>query len=37
MKLCDAIEDIIDSYIGFLDEKRNDILRFDFSKGMKEE
>ena len=37
MKLCDAIEDIIDSYIGFLDEKRNDILRIDFSKGMKEE
>lgn len=37
MKLCDAIEDVIDSYIGFLDEKRNDILRIDFSKGMKEE
>lgn len=36
MRLSDAIEDIIDSYIGFLDEKRNNVLQIDLSKGMKE-
>lgn len=37
IRLTDGIEDIIDSYIGFLDEKRNDVLRIDLSKGMKNE
>lgn len=36
-RLSDAIEIIIDSYIGFLNEKRNNILRIDISKGFKEE
>ncbi len=37
IRLCDGIEDVIDSYIGFLDEKRNDVLRIDLSKGIREE
>lgn len=36
MRLCDGIEDIIDSYIGFLEEKRNDVLRINLSKGLKD-
>ncbi len=36
MRLCDGIEDIIDSYIAFLEEKRNDVLRIDLSKGIKD-
>lgn len=36
MRLCDGIEDIIDSYIAFLEEKRNDVLRVDLSKGIKD-
>lgn len=35
MRLSDAIEDIVDSYIGFLDEKRNNVLQIDISKGLK--
>lgn len=34
-RLNDAIEDIVDSYIGFLNEKNDDILRIDLSKGIK--
>ena len=34
MRLKDAIEDLIDSYIGFLNEKTDDILKIDFSKGI---
>lgn len=34
MRLKDAIEDLIDSYIGFLNEKTDDILKVDFSKGI---
>lgn len=34
-RLNDAIEDIVDSYIGFLNEKNDDILRIDFGKGIK--
>lgn len=37
MRLTDAIEDIVDSYIGFLNEERNKILYVDISKGMKDE
>ena len=36
MRLKDAIEDLIDSYIGFLNEKTDDILKIDFSKGWTE-
>ena len=35
MRLKDAIEDLIDSYIGFLNEKSDDILKIDFSKGIR--
>lgn len=35
MRLKDAIEDLIDSYIGFLNEKTDDILKIDFSKGIR--
>ena len=34
IRLCDAIEDIIDSYIAFLDERENNIITIDYSKGM---
>lgn len=34
-RLNDAIEDIIDSYIGFLNGKTEDILSFDLGKGIK--
>lgn len=37
IRLNDAIEDIIDSYIAFLDERRNDVLAVDFSKGLQDE
>lgn len=32
MRLKDAVEDLIDSYIGFLNEKSDDILKIDFQK-----
>lgn len=35
MRLKDAVEDLIDSYIGFLNEKSDDILKIDFSKGIR--
>lgn len=35
MRIKDAIEDLIDSYIGFLNEKTDDILKIDFSKGIR--
>lgn len=35
MRIKDAIEDLIDSYIGFLSEKTDDILKIDFSKGIR--
>lgn len=34
IRLCDAIEDIIDSYIAFLDERENNIITIDYLKGM---
>ncbi len=36
LRICDGIEDIIDSYIAFLDERISDILEIDLSKGIKE-
>lgn len=36
IRLVDGIEDIIDSYIGFLNHKRDDVLRIDLSKGLQE-
>lgn len=33
-RLNDAIEDLVDSYIGFLNEKTDDVLRIDLSKGI---
>ena len=36
MRLNDAIEDIVDSYIAFLEERSHDILRIDLSKGIRE-
>ena len=35
MRLNDAIEDIVDSYIAYLDERSNEVLFIDLSKGMK--
>ena len=35
MRLNDAIEDIVDSYIACLDERSNEVLFIDLSKGMK--
>lgn len=35
MRLNDAIEDIVDSYIAYLDERSNEVLYIDLSKGMK--
>ena len=35
MRLNDAIEDIVDSYIAYLDERSNEVLLIDLSKGMK--
>lgn len=37
MRLNDAIEDIIDSYIAYLEERSNNIISIDFSKGIREE
>lgn len=37
MRLNDAIEDIVDSYIAYLDERSNEVLFIDLSKGMKVE
>lgn len=37
MRLNDAMEDIIDSYIGFLEERTNEILAIDISKGIRDE
>lgn len=37
MRLCDAVEDVIDSYIAYLDERSDSVLRIDFSKGIKVE
>lgn len=36
IRLNDGIEDIIDSYIAFLDERRNDVLTIDLSKGLQD-
>ncbi len=36
IRLCDAVEDVIDSYIGFLDERKDSVLTIDLSKGLKE-
>ena len=33
-RLCDAIEDIVDSYIGFLNENNNEILKISFREGI---
>jgi CRISP-associated protein Cas1 len=35
MRLNDAIEDIVDSYIAYLEERTNDVLSIDLSKGIK--
>lgn len=35
LRLNDAIEDIVDSYIAFLEERSNEILCIDYSQGMK--
>lgn len=35
MRLNGAIEDIVDSYIAYLDERSNEVLHIDLSKGMK--
>lgn len=35
IRLNDAIEDLVDSYIAFLDERSNEILCIDYSYGMK--
>lgn len=35
MRLNDAIEDIVDSYIAYLDERSNEVLFIDLFKGMK--
>lgn len=35
MRLNGAIEDIVDSYIAYLDERSNEVLYIDLSKGMK--
>ena len=35
MRLNGAIEDIVDSYIAYLDERSNEVLFIDLSKGMK--
>lgn len=34
IRLCDGIEDIIDSYIAFLDERQDSVLSYDLSKGL---
>lgn len=34
IRLCDGIEDIMDSYIAFLNERQEDILVYDLSKGL---
>lgn len=36
IRLCDGIEDIIDSYIAFLDDRNNSVLRIDLSQGIRE-
>ena len=36
-RLSDAIEDIIDSYISFLNEENMNVLCIDFSKGIRNE
>lgn len=36
IRLCDGIEDVIDSYIAFLDERSTTILSVDLSQGMRE-
>ena len=35
MRFKDAVEDLIYSYIVFLNEKSDDILKIDFSKGIR--
>ena len=35
-RLCDGIEDIIDSYIAFLDERDDSVITLDLSQGMRE-
>lgn len=36
IRLNDGIEDIVDSYIAFLDERRNDVLSIDLTKGLQD-
>lgn len=37
MRLNDAIEDIVDSYIAYLEERTSDVLYVDISKGLKDD
>lgn len=37
IRLKDGIEDIVDSYIGFLNETKDEVLSIDFSKGIRYE
>ena len=37
LRLTDTIEDIVDSYIGYLEERNQDIITIDLSKGMKDD
>ena len=37
IRLNDAIEDLVDSYIAYLEERTNDILTIDISKGLQDE
>ena len=37
MRLNDAIEDIIDSYIAYLEERTSEVLFVDISKGLKDD
>ena len=37
MRLSDAIEDIIDSYISFLNEDADDVLFVDLSRGTRDD
>lgn len=36
IRLCDGIEDILDSYISFLDDRNTEILIMDLSQGLRE-
>ena len=37
MRLTDAIEDLVDSYISFMNEKSEEILRIDLSEGIRQD